>query len=252
MGVRDPECECHHFQVRRIPYLCMGAICSSKTDQMVARHEWKDAETGKVRGVTYAEILSEKALARIDDRYQLAVGDIAKWPVLTKEEFLKPLAWLTPLDARLTKPNRGAVVEEELGADLPEDLSWREGRHVLISADRYDCEMGHKSNPTVEYRKYPDGRIVKNCYAGCEEKIVRRGQDNSVAKFIEDAPPVEVRERPSFPHFTVEDRKLIEEVLLMSHLTQVGTERYPVGRRTINTFTHSRITLSPMDNLMLL
>ena len=120
------------------------------------------------------------------------------------------------MDARLTKPNRGAVVEEEHGADLPEDLSWREGRHVLISADRYDCEMGHKSNPTVEYRKYPDGRIVKNCYAGCEEKIVRRGQDNSVAKFIEDAPPVEVRERTSFPHFTVEDRKLIEEVLNVS------------------------------------
>ena len=184
-----------------------------KTDQMVARHEWSDTETGKVSGVTYAEILSEKALARIDDRYQLVVGDIAKWPVLTEEEFLKPLAWLTPLDARLAKPNREAVVEEELGADLPEDLSWRDGKYVLISADRYECEIGHKSNPTVEYRKYSDGRIVRICYAGCGEKIIRRGQDNSVAKLIEDAPPVEVRESPSFPHFSDEERRVVEEIL---------------------------------------
>ena len=187
-----------------------------KTDQMVARRECKDAETGKVRGVTYAEILSEKALARLDDRYQLAVGDIAKWPILTEEEFLKPLAWLTPLDARLAQSNHGAVVEEELGADLPEDLSWREGRHILISVRRYDCEMGHRSNPAVEYRKYPDGRIVKKCHAGCEEKIIRRGQDNSVAKLIEDAPPVEVRESPSFPHFSDEERRVVEEILNVS------------------------------------
>ena len=58
--------------------------------------------------------------------------------------------------------------------------------------------------------------MLRTATRGCEEKIVRRGQDNSVAKFIEDAPPVEVRERPSFPHFTVEDRKLIEEVLNVS------------------------------------
>ena len=149
-----------------------------KTEQMVARHEWIDLETGKKDGETYAEILSEKGLARIDGRYLLAVGDIAKWPVLTEEGFLKPLTWLTPLDARLVQPNCGAIVEEELGADLPKDLAWRDGRYVLISVRRYDCGMGHKSNPTVEYRKYSDGRIVKNCYAGCGEKIVRRGWDS--------------------------------------------------------------------------
>ena len=187
-----------------------------KTDQMVARREWEDPETGTKDGITYAEILSEKALARIDDRYLLAVGDIAKWPVLTEEEFLKPLAWLTPLDACLAQSNRGAVVDEELGADLPEDLAWRDGKYVLISVKRYDCEMGHRSNPTVEYRKYHDGRIVRICYAGCGEKIIRRGQDNSVAKLIEDAPPVEVRERPSFPHFTVEERRIVEEILNVS------------------------------------
>ena len=147
-----------------------------KTDQIVARHEWRDTETGKISGETYAEILSEKGLARIDDRYLRAVGDIAKWPVLTEEEFLKPLTWLTPLDARLAQPNREAIVEEELGADLPEDLTWQDGKYVLISVRRYDCEMGHRSNPTVEYRKYRDGRIVRVCYAGCGEKVIRRGR----------------------------------------------------------------------------
>ena len=187
-----------------------------KYKQMVARREWIDPETSKKDGVTYTEILSEKGLSRIDHRYLDAVGNIAKWPVLTEEEFLKPLAWLTPLDARLTKLSHGVVVVEELGADLPEDLVWRDGKYVLISVKRYDCEMGHRSNPTVEYRKYSDGRIVRICYAGCGEKIVRRGQDNSVAKLIEDAPPVEVRERPSFPHFSIEEREVIEKVLNIS------------------------------------
>ena len=185
-----------------------------KTEQIIARREWKEGKN--TRGVTYAEILSETSLARVDDRYRLAVGDVAKWPVLTEEEFLKPLAWLTPLDGRLAQPNRGAVVEEDLDADLPEDLTWRDGKYVLISVRRYDCEMGHKSNPTVEYRKYRDGSIKKHCYAGCPEKIVLRGQDNSVAKIIADAPPVETQENPSFPYFTVEERQVIEEFLKVS------------------------------------
>ena len=171
-----------------------------KIDQMVARREWIDPETDKKNGVTYAEILSETSLARVDDRYRLAVGDVAKWPVLTEEEFLKPLVWLTPLDGRLAQPNRGAVVAEELGADLPEDLSWRDGKYVLLSVRRYDCEMGHKSNPTVEYRKYADGRIVRCCYAGCAEKIVRLGR-YSGGKRLNDAQKIKaIREGEASPY----------------------------------------------------
>ena len=183
-----------------------------KTDQIVARHEWRDTETGKISGETYAEILSEKGLARIDDRYLRAVGDIAKWPVLTEEEFLKPLTWLTPLDARLAQPNREAIVEEELGADLPEDLTWQDGKYVLISVRRYDCEMGHRSNPTVEYRKYRDGRIVRVCYAGCGEKVIRRGR-GAAERTLTDVEKIEAIREGNLSPFAIRRQppKLVKE-----------------------------------------
>ena len=148
-----------------------------KSKQIISRREWKDSGTGKTIGITYAEILSEKGMARIDDQYWQAAGEIAKWPILTKEEFLIPLPWIESLDARIRRKQDNKVLDEELSADLPTDLSWRPGTHILISTKRYDCEMGHKSNPTVEYRKYTNESIVRVCYAcGSEPIVVRSGK----------------------------------------------------------------------------
>ena len=147
-----------------------------KNRQMVARSEWKNAETGKKDGVTYAEILSEKGLARIDTRYMQVVGDIAVWPQLTEDVFLQPLEWISPLDARIRGQRSDAVSEEELTADLPADLAWKQGDLLLISQRRYDCEIAHGSNPAVEFRKHPNGKIDRVCHACSEKKVVRRGK----------------------------------------------------------------------------
>ena len=150
-----------------------------KSEQMVARREWIIPAKEKSDGITYAEILSGKGLARITNQYWQAAGEIAKWPILTKEEFLEPLPWIEPLDARIHRKQNNVSLEEELDSDLPADLSWRQGTHVLISQKRYDCEYGHKSNPTVEYRKYPNECIVRVCYAcGGDPIVVRTGKQS--------------------------------------------------------------------------
>lgn len=150
-----------------------------KSEQLVARWEWINSATGKPNGITYAEILSEKGMVRINDQYWQVAGEITKWPILTEEEFLIPLPWIEPLDARIRKERNNVSLEEELDADLPTDLSWRQGTHVLISQKRYDCELGHKSNPTVEYRKYTNGSIVRVCYAcGSESIVVQSGKQS--------------------------------------------------------------------------
>ena len=153
-----------------------------KNQQMVARSEWKNAETDKKDGVTYAEILSNKGLARIDTRYKQVVGDIAVWPVLTKDAFLQPLEWITPLDARIREQRSDAALEEELTADLPADLAWKQGDRLLISQRRYDCEIAHGSNPAVEFRKHQNGEIQRVCHACSKKKVVRRGKSPDAKK----------------------------------------------------------------------
>ena len=137
-----------------------------KREQMVARREWRDAnEPDKIEGITYAEILSGKGLARIDERYLLAKGRIDEFPVLTEAEFMKPLEWIKPLDARIRKQTVTDEVIPALDENLPDGLTWKQGDKFLISTQRYDCEQNHSSNPTCEYRKHDSGTITKWCWA---------------------------------------------------------------------------------------
>ena len=149
-----------------------------RRDQMVARREWIN-DNGKIKGTTYAEILSGKGLARIDERYLLARGRIDEWAVMTEEEFLKPLEWVISLDARIRKQTEPREANFALDEDLPDGLTWKQGDIFLISTQRYNCEQDHKSNPTCEYRKHKSGTITKWCWACKTCQIIRQETINT-------------------------------------------------------------------------
>ena len=151
-----------------------------KKEQMVSRREWRDpSDPEKIKGTTYAEIISGKGLVRIDERYLLGKGRIDEFPVYSEEKFMEPFAWLKPLDDRIQKrsatteaiPDRiqksstTAAAIPALDERLPDGLSWRPGDKFLISIQRYDCKHHHTSNPTCEYRKHDNGTITKWCWA---------------------------------------------------------------------------------------
>ena len=220
-----------------------------KKEQMVSRREWRDPNDPETtKGTTYAEIISGKGLARIDERYLLAKGRIDEFPVYSEEKFMEPFAWLKPLDDRIQKRSataeaipdriqkRSAMAEAIPALDerLPDGLSWRPGDKFLISIQRYDCKHNHKSNPTCEYRKHDNGTITKWCWAcNTSWKVVEGNKRTNTApitssdrrgiepvtvlpldhSILTSAPPIEVRETPSFRHFSAEERAVVSNVL---------------------------------------
>ena len=190
-----------------------------KKHQMVARREWRDENNPeKIRGVTYAEILSGQGLARIDERYLLVKGRIDEWAVLTQDVFMKPMEWLEPLDARIRRQTNPNETIPNLDENLPDNLTWKQGDKFLISTERYDCEYDHKSNPTCEYRRDGSGRITKWCWACNTGWIVPecKSDNANFTTSIESTPRVEVQEKPSYPHWTPEERIIVQEILNIS------------------------------------
>ena len=238
-----------------------------RSEQMVARREWHDPEDPeKINGTTYAEILSGKGLARIDERYLLAKGRIDEFPVLSEAEFMQPLEWVEPLDARIRKPHATGEAIPALDEGLPDGLSWKQGDKFLISRQRYDCEQDHTSNPTCEYRKHDSGTITKWCWACRLSWKVVEGEprtdtvpitptqptDRSGLEpvttlppdhpILNSAPSIEVRETPSFRHFSTEERAVVSSVLSLDPnagwhgQTPVFTTRYAYLHPLTNKF----------------
>ena len=207
-----------------------------KKEQMVSRCEWRDPnDPEKRKGTTYAEIISGNGLVRIDERYLLAKGRIDEFSVYSAEKFMEPLAWLKPLDDRIQKSSATAEAIPALDERLPDGLLWRPGDKFLISIQRYDCKHHHTSNPTCEYRKHDNGTITKWCWA-CNTgwKVVEGNKRTYTARItsndcsgkpepvrtlppdhpiLTSAPQIEVRETPSFRHFSAEERQVISNVL---------------------------------------
>ena len=218
-----------------------------KNEQIVARREWYDPDdASKTNGITYAEILSGKGLARIDERYLLAKGRIDEFPVLTESEFMKPLEWLAPLDDRIRKSSPTGEAIPALDEGLPDGLAWKQGDNFLISTQRYDCEQDHSSNPSCEYRKHNNGTITKWCWACQTSWKVASAPKQLILPpdhpILTAAPPVEVRETPSFRHFSKEERQVVSNVLSLDPdagwhgQTPIFTTRYEYLHPLTNKF----------------
>ena len=158
------------------------------------------------------EVLADKCLARIDARYAMISGSILNIPTLPKatlQEIYHIIAEISTHEQSDDKPRE--VVEKSQLGDL--DIEWdSNGRSQLFPTEH--CQRTpHTSNRyEVRFAKYADGSVDGKCF-NCGESWWEIEPVAPIKSLIERAPPVEVRERPSFRHFSKEEREVVRGVL---------------------------------------
>ena len=174
------------------------------------------------------EILADKCLARIDARYAIVSGSILDMPTLPKEalqEIYHLVMGVATHEQTDRKPRE--VVETSQIGDL--DIEWgADGRSQLFPTAH--CQRtSHSSNrDEVRFTKYSDGSVDGKCFncgeswweielpkpkrksKPCIEPVKTLPPDHPI---IASAPTIEVRERPSFRHFSTEERAVVRYVL---------------------------------------
>lgn len=189
------------------------------------------------------EIFSENGLSRLDSRYAMISGSVLDLPRVPREALQEIHGIISEVGVE-NESTKSSVVIPATDENLPEGLTWKQGKNFLISTDRYDCSQSHASNPTCEYRKYDDGAVDKWCWACDTGWRIVEGESRSRVKeavdtpqnrkhtyldgiepitalphdhhIIASAPTVEVREQPSFRHFSKEERVIVRDVLQMN------------------------------------
>ena len=161
------------------------------------------------------EVLADKCLTRIDARYAMISGSILDIPTLPKstlQEIYHIIAGIAANEQSDSKP-REIVDKSQLG-DL--DIEWdADGRSQLFPTE-YCQRTSHTSNRhEVRFTKHADGSVDGKCF-NCGESWWEIAPVNPAKGLIERAPPVEIRETPSFPYFSQEERKVVDEVLGIS------------------------------------
>ena len=159
------------------------------------------------------EIFSENGLSRLDGRYAILSGSVLDLPRVPREALQEIHGIISEVGVENVR-TKSSVAIPATDENLPEGLTWKQGNKFLISTDRYDCTQSHASNPTCEYRKHDDGTVIKWCWACDTGWRVVEGQNRS--RPTVEAPPIEVRERPSFRHFSKEERAVVDNILGIS------------------------------------
>ena len=194
------------------------------------------------------EVLADKCLARIDDRYAMISGSILNIPTLPKATLQKIyhiIAEISTHEQSDDKPRE--VVETSQIGDL--DIQWgADGRSQYFTTEHCQ-ETSHASNRyEVRFTKHADGSVDGKCF-NCGEswwEIQPRRPKSPNLKYlstlIDMAPPVEVRETPSFRHFSEEERIVVKETLGISPdagwngATPIWTPKYEYLRPLTNKF----------------
>ena len=136
-----------------------GLRLDAYTEYVGKKMSFKDAN-----GKMLFEVLAEKCLARIDDRYAMVSGSVLEIPTLAKatlQEIYHIIAGIATHEQSDSKPRE--VVETSQIGDL--DLEWDDkGRSQLFSTQH--CQRtSHSSNrDEVRFTKYPDGSVDGKCF----------------------------------------------------------------------------------------
>ena len=182
------------------------------------------------------EVLADKCLARLDARYAIISGsllDIPTLPTATLQEIYHIIASIATEESTDEKPRE--VVETSQIGDL--DIEWdTDGRSQYFTTEH--CQKtSHRSNrDEVRFTKYADGSIDGKCF-NCGEswweiepkEPIKTSYRKPLIQDIQGlepvralppdhpilnaAPPIETRERPSFRHFSPEERQVVRNVL---------------------------------------
>ena len=189
------------------------------------------------------EILADKCLARIDNRYAMVSGSLLDIPTLPKstlQEIYHIISEIATHEQSDSKPRE--VVESSQLGDLDIEIEWdADGRSQLFTTEH--CQKtSHTSNRyEVRFTKHADGSVDGKCF-NCGESWWEISPVNPVKRLIERAPPVEIRETPSHRHFSKEERNVVRDVLGISPdagwhgQTPIFTTRYEYLHPLTNKF----------------
>ena len=171
----------------------------------------------KDEGGMLLEILADKCLARIDSRYGMIEGSVLEMPTLPKkalQDIYHIIAEIATIEASDDKPRK--VVEKSQIGDL--DIEWGSDGRSQYFPTQYCQETSHKSNRNeVRFTKRADGSVDGKCF-NCGETWweIEPPKKLTLQEIIDLAPPVEIREQPSFRHFSKEERSVVDNVLGIS------------------------------------
>lgn len=182
----------------------------------------------------YLEIFGEKGLSRYDARYEIYTGSLLNIPVIDHHQLFAILDALrqqigeprprkskpTPKPTQIPKkrdPTTNAPNVNMIDG-LPADLTWRKRKDGSFESVRgdYSCHVTKhkKSHGAVQYYQQTNGQIDAFCHNCKQPWIVKKAA--TVERLIEKSPTIEIRETPSFPYFSKEERTVLENVLHIS------------------------------------
>ena len=183
----------------------LSAFCEYLDDKIA----FKDTAGDKM----VLEIFSIKGLSRLDHRYSILQGSILDIPEIEKktiQDIYHLLLSIEGIDKPHQSSERQIIGESQLG-DL--DIQWDSKNRSQLFSSSYCQVARHTSNrDEVRFTRYADGSVDGKCFNCGESWWEVKPKNPPMAK----APPVEVRETPSYPHFSKEARSVIESYLDVS------------------------------------
>ena len=196
-----------------------GLRLDAYTEYVGKKMSFKDAEQKML-----FEILADKCLARIDARYAIVSGSILDMPTLPKEalqDIHQIISQIATVEESDNKPRE--VVEKSQLGDL--DIEWDNKSRSQLFPTSHCQRTAHRSNrDEVRFTKHADGSVDGKCF-NCGETWweippakptkPKRKTPPRIEPITTLPPdhPIEVREQPSYPHFSEEARIVVRDVL---------------------------------------
>ena len=161
------------------------------------------------------EMFSERALSRLDNRYAMIEGSVLDIPTIPKsaiQEIHGIISEVATEKKHDSKPRE--VVETSQIGSL--DIEWDDNGRSQYFTTEHCQETSHRSNrEEVRFTKHADGSIDGKCF-NCDEswwEIEPPKKKRTLKEILDMAPPIEVNERPSYRHFSPEERQVVKDVL---------------------------------------
>ena len=162
------------------------------------------------------EFFSQMGLSRLDNRYALLEGSILAIPSLPTEALREIRTIIFEIgDVASQRRKSAKVVDASQDYDDLEIVYDADGKSEIFS--NVYCQAGIRQHDsgraTVQFFQNADGSEIGHC-VGCDGSWIRKkAHQTSIGKISAQAPPVEIRNTPSFRHFTTEEKTVIHAFL---------------------------------------
>ena len=195
----------------------LSAFCNALGNKVFYKDKQAHADENKT---TLLEFFSRCGMSRIDDRYSMLSGSLLDIPIIPKSVLLEIRAIAQEIGHENQTDFRVSTAKSvDLNNFDIHDLDYDDkGRSQYLPA-RFCPITDHRDadRPTVRY--YRHGKLGRcyNCGESWKTTQTRSNTDTEqerIQRLIEQAPPPpKVKEQPSYPHWTPEQRIIAQEIL---------------------------------------